>query len=139
VNDREGPSAPGGTGDAFRDMVTQFAELAARIASMGADGAAGAAGRSGASDQAAALNDLLTQVQSPIAQLETVVREIRSRRQQVQAVRAQLAAFDEQLAALEATLLPLLEWSRTWSRLQQTLLDPFRITGSADDPRRPRQ
>jgi hypothetical protein len=71
----------------------------------------------------------------PIANLETVLREIKSRREQVRAVREQLAIFDEQLATLEATLLPILEWSRTWSDLQQTLLDPFGITRSRDDPR----
>ena len=130
-DDRPGPR-PGDAADAFRDLVTQLGEFAARIASTGAE-AVRATGQSGAGQPRAGLNDVLAQLPMPVAQLESVVREIRSRREQTQAVRAQLAAFDEQLAALEATLVPVLEWTRTWARLQRTLVDPFGVTGPPED------
>ena len=63
-------------------------------------------------------------------QLEAIVNEIRTRREQVQALRAQLQLFDEQLAVLEASLLPLLEWSRTWAGMEQAMLDFWRLPGS---------
>jgi hypothetical protein len=52
---------------------------------------------------------------------------------QVRALQALLAAFDEQLGALEASLRPLLEWTRTWSELERAL-GGFWSPPTANDP-----
>ena len=54
-------------------------------------------------------------------QVEAVLDDLVARRAQVRALQAQLAGFDEQLGALEASLRPLLEWTRTWSELERAL------------------
>ena len=66
-------------------------------------------------------------VLQPVAQLEAMVRDIAARREQVQALVAQLNAFDEQLATFERTLVPMLEWSRSWARLAAAA-DPLGLT-----------
>jgi hypothetical protein len=62
------------------------------------------------------------QVAAPLAQLESVLADIRSRREQVRALQTSLAAFEQQLEALERSLTPLLEWTRTWRRLQESTM-----------------
>jgi outer membrane protein TolC len=54
-------------------------------------------------------------------QVETVLDDLADRRAQVRALQAQLAAFDEQLGAMEASLRPLLEWTRAWAELERAL------------------
>ncbi len=54
-------------------------------------------------------------------QVEAVLDDLAARRAQVRALQAQLVGFDEQLGALEASLRPLLEWTRTWSELERAL------------------
>lgn len=54
-------------------------------------------------------------------QVEAVLDDLAARRAQVRALQAQLAEFGEQLGALEASLRPLLEWTRTWSDLERAL------------------
>jgi hypothetical protein len=54
-------------------------------------------------------------------QVEAVLDDLAARRAQARALQAQLAGFDEQLGALEASLRPLLEWTRTWSELERAL------------------
>jgi hypothetical protein len=54
-------------------------------------------------------------------QLAAVLDDLTARRAQVRAMQAQLAGFDEQLGALEASLRPLLEWTRTWTELERAL------------------
>jgi hypothetical protein len=44
---------------------------------------------------------------------------------------AQLQAFDEQLAVFERILDPLVEWSATWARLEESVADLVR---RPDDP-----
>jgi hypothetical protein len=69
-------------------------------------------------------------------QVEAVLDDLEARRAQVRALQAQLAGFDEQLGTLEASLRPLLEWTRTWTELERALggiWSPPR--GGEDDPR----
>jgi hypothetical protein len=54
-------------------------------------------------------------------QVEAVLDDLATRRAQVRALQEQLAGFDEQLGALEASLRPLLEWTRTWAELERAL------------------
>jgi hypothetical protein len=54
-------------------------------------------------------------------QVEAVLDDLAARRAQVRALQAQLTGFDEQLGALEASLRPLLEWTRTWAELEPAL------------------
>jgi hypothetical protein len=56
-------------------------------------------------------------------QVEAVLDDLEARRAQVRALQAQLAGFDEQLGALEASLRPLLEWTRTWTALERAVGD----------------
>jgi len=70
-----------------------------------------------------------------VSQLEATLSAIHERRAQVQALTAQLALFDDQLAVFEATVQPVLEWSRAWVRLQETAMDPFGLTKRRDDPK----
>jgi hypothetical protein len=56
-------------------------------------------------------------------QVEAVLDDLEARRAQVRALQAQLAGFDEQLGGLEASLRPLLEWTRTWTELERALGD----------------
>jgi hypothetical protein len=71
-----------------------------------------------------------------VRQVEAVLDDLGARRAQVRALQAQLAGFDEQLGGLEASLRPLLEWTRTWTELERALggiWSPPR--GGEDDPR----
>ncbi len=47
---------------------------------------------------------------------------------------AQLQAFDEQLAVFERILDPLVEWSTTWARLEESVADLVRRPGDPADP-----
>lgn len=69
-----------------------------------------------------------------VAQLEVTLASIKDRREQTQALMAQLATFDEQLAMFEASLRPVLEWSRTMARFQEVAFDPLGLTKRRDDP-----
>jgi len=66
------------------------------------------------------------------AQLRAIDRAVRSQRQQIAAMTAQLEAFDEQLAVFERILDPLVEWSATWARLEESVADLVRR--NPDDP-----
>jgi hypothetical protein len=67
------------------------------------------------------------------AQLRAIDRAVRSQRQQIAAMTAQLQAFDEQLAVFERILDPLVEWSATWARLEESVADLVRRPGDPDD------
>jgi outer membrane protein TolC len=54
-------------------------------------------------------------------QLQAVMDDIESRRAQVKALRVQLEKFDDQLGTLEASLRPLLEWTRTWADVEDAV------------------
>ncbi|MGK5115734.1 MULTISPECIES: hypothetical protein [unclassified Geodermatophilus] len=60
------------------------------------------------------------------AQLQAIDKAVRGQRQQIQAMTAQLEAFDEQLAVFERILDPLVEWSATWARLEESVADLVR-------------
>ncbi|WNV73794.1 hypothetical protein [Geodermatophilus sp. DSM 44513] len=66
------------------------------------------------------------------AQLRAIDRAVRSQRQQIAAMTAQLQAFDEQLAVFERILDPLVEWSATWARLEESVADLVRRPGDPD-------
>lgn len=68
------------------------------------------------------------------AQLRAIDRAVRSQRQQIAAMTAQLEAFDEQLAVFERILDPLVEWSSTWARLEESVADLVRRPGDPADP-----
>jgi hypothetical protein len=65
------------------------------------------------------------------AQLGAIASAVRGQRRQIEAMSAQLQAFDEQLAVFERILEPLLEWSSTWARLEESFADVVR--GSSSD------
>ena len=67
------------------------------------------------------------------AQLRAIDKAVRSQRQQIAAMTAQLQAFDEQLAVFERILDPLVEWSTTWARLEESVADLVRRPGDPDD------
>ncbi|SNS19709.1 hypothetical protein SAMN06893096_102457 [Geodermatophilus pulveris] len=68
------------------------------------------------------------------AQLRAIDRAVRSQRQQIAAMTAQLEAFDEQLAVFERILDPLVEWSATWARLEESVADLVRRPGDTPPP-----
>ncbi|MGY1824036.1 hypothetical protein [Geodermatophilus sp. SYSU D00079] len=69
------------------------------------------------------------------AQLQAIDKAVRGQRQQIQAMTAQLQAFDEQLAVFERILDPLVEWSATWARLEESVADLVRRPpAETDDP-----
>ncbi|MGY1643875.1 hypothetical protein ACI782_22430 [Geodermatophilus sp. SYSU D00703] len=68
------------------------------------------------------------------AQLKAIDKAVRGQRQQIQAMSAQLQAFDEQLAVFERILDPLVEWSATWARLEESVADIVRRQPSEDRP-----
>jgi hypothetical protein len=94
--------------DPVSEAAQAFAAMTQQLSEAAAGGAAGA-------------------MMQPVAQLEAMARDIAARREQVQALVKQLNAFDEQLAAFERTLLPMLEWSRSWARLAAAA-DPLGLT-----------
>jgi hypothetical protein len=60
------------------------------------------------------------------AQLRAIDKAVRGQRTQIAAMTAQLQAFDEQLAVFERVLEPLVEWSATWARLEESVADLVR-------------
>ncbi|MGY1706058.1 hypothetical protein ACI79C_15945 [Geodermatophilus sp. SYSU D00697] len=68
------------------------------------------------------------------AQLKAIDKAVRGQRQQIQAMTAQLQAFDEQLAVFERILEPLVEWSATWARLEESVADLVRRQPPEDRP-----
>ena len=63
-------------------------------------------------------------------QLRAVAQTVSAQRQSIGAMRAQLDAFDEQLAVFERILVPLVDWSATWARLEEAVGDFVRPSGS---------
>jgi hypothetical protein len=55
------------------------------------------------------------------ARLEALLEDLAVRRAQVQALRSALEGFDEQLGSLEASLRPVLEWTRTWAGMESAI------------------
>ncbi|MGY1727342.1 hypothetical protein ACI79J_10260 [Geodermatophilus sp. SYSU D01062] len=67
------------------------------------------------------------------AQVRSIASSVRAQRQLVEGLMGQLQAFDEQLAVFERILEPLVEWSGTWARLEESLADVLRRS-PADRP-----
>ena len=65
------------------------------------------------------------------AQLGAIASAVRGQRRQIEAMSAQLQAFDEQLAVFERLLDPLVEWSGTWARLEESMAEFVRGPGGA--------
>ena len=55
--------------------------------------------------------------------MTSIADSIAAQRRSIEALKAQLSSFDEQLAVMEQILGPLAEWSRTWSDLEERLLN----------------
>ncbi|RBY90764.1 hypothetical protein [Blastococcus sp. TF02A-26] len=70
------------------------------------------------------------------AQLRAIDGAVRGQRRQIQGMVAQLQAFDEQLAVFERLLEPLVEWSGTWARLEESVSEFVRGPGSGDPAKR---
>jgi hypothetical protein len=68
------------------------------------------------------------------AQLKAIAQTVRAQRQSIAALRAQLDAFDEQLGVFERILEPLVEWSSTWARLEESFADVVRRNPSDPGP-----
>jgi len=64
-------------------------------------------------------------------QVQQVLDDLSARRVQVQTLRDQLSTFDEQLGMLEASLRPVVEWTRTWAALEKSVSDFWRAGGGA--------
>ncbi len=62
------------------------------------------------------------------AQVRSIAASVAAQRQLIQGLDAQLQAFDEQLAVFERILEPLVEWSSTWARLEESFADVVRRT-----------
>ena len=75
---------------------------------------------------AALLGPLVPPATLSARQLQAVLDDLGARRAQVEALRTQLGLFDEQLAALETSLGPVLEWTRAWAGMEQTMTDLWR-------------
>jgi hypothetical protein len=79
------------------------------------------------------------------AQLKAIAQMVKGQRAQTEALIANLQAFDQQLAVFERILGPLVEWSKTWARLEEGVASLVRRDGGAEDkagpakkpPRRP--
>ena len=68
------------------------------------------------------------------AQLKAIDSAVKGQRRQIQAMVAQLQAFDEQLAVFERLLEPLVEWSGTWARLEESVAEFVRGPGPGIPP-----
>jgi hypothetical protein len=60
------------------------------------------------------------------AQLKAIAQTVQAQRQSIAAMQSQLEAFDQQMAVFERILDPLVEWSSTWARLEESFADVVR-------------
>jgi hypothetical protein len=60
------------------------------------------------------------------AQVRSIAASVKAQRQLIEGLVGQLRAFDEQLAVFERILDPLVEWSSTWARLEESFADVVR-------------
>ncbi len=67
------------------------------------------------------------------AQVRSIAASVTAQRQLIQGLVGQLQAFDEQLAVFERILEPLVEWSSTWARLEESFADIVRRTPSGPE------
>lgn len=64
-------------------------------------------------------------------QVQALVDDLVARRVEVRALRDQLTSFDEQLGVLEGGLRPVLEWTRTWAKLETSMGEFWSAPGAA--------
>jgi hypothetical protein len=60
------------------------------------------------------------------AQVRSIAASVKAQRQLIEGLVGQLQAFDEQLSVFERILDPLVEWSSTWARLEESFADVVR-------------
>jgi ABC-type transporter Mla subunit MlaD len=106
------------------DLAGQLRDMADRLMT-GWTTAAGAATRAPSLPGLAALP-----ATASTQQLQAVLDDLAARRAQVQALSTQLETFDQQLGSLEASLRPMLEWTRTWADLEKSMGEFWRLPGS---------
>ncbi len=68
------------------------------------------------------------------AQVRSIASSVTAQRQLIQGLVGQLQAFDEQLAVFERLLEPIVEWSSTWARLEESFGDVLRRHPSDPEP-----
>ncbi len=68
------------------------------------------------------------------AQVRSIAASVTAQRQLIAGLVAQLEAFDEQLAVFERILEPLVEWSSTWARLEESFADIVRRSPADREP-----
>src|SRR5690349_8973869 len=71
------------------------------------------------------------------AQLKAIAQAVKGQRAQTEALVANLEAYDQQLAVFERILVPLVEWSSTWARLEEGVAGLVRRDGAAEPRERP--
>jgi hypothetical protein len=112
------------------DLAGQLRDMADRLMA-GWTGAAGAATKAPSLPNAPGLPALPALPATASAQqLQAVLDDLAARRAQVQALSTQLETFDQQLGSLEASLRPMLEWTRTWADLEKSMGEFWRLPGS---------
>jgi hypothetical protein len=117
------------------DLAGQLRDMADRLMA-GWTTAAGAATRSPSLPGLPTLPTLPATASAQ--QLQAVLDDLAARRAQVQALATQLEAFDQQLGSLEASLRPMLEWTRTWADLEKSMGEFWRLPGSGSAAPGPR-
>ncbi len=68
------------------------------------------------------------------AQVRSIAASVTAQRQLIAGLVAQLQAFDEQLAVFERILEPLVEWSSTWARLEESFAEIVRRSPADREP-----
>lgn len=120
MSDREaGATGSGGPARSPADLAQQLRDAADWLMSGWA-----AAGRAvtGASARPGVPPTLPTlPAASSAQQVEAVLDDIAAHRARVQALRTQLDAFDQQLGVLEASVRPVLEWTRAWAHVERAV------------------
>ena len=66
------------------------------------------------------------------AQLKAIAQMVKGQRAQTEALISNLQAYDQQLAVFERILEPLVEWSKTWARLEEGVASLVRRDGGAE-------
>jgi hypothetical protein len=118
---RSAPGGGSGPTDPARQMADIVAEFTERLGEVGK----ASLGLTGSADSMAAWRQMVAQPSIPVAQLWATLEEVRARREQIRSLVVQLQAFEQQLTVLETTLGPLVEWTTSWDRLRQAMVNPL--------------
>jgi ABC-type transporter Mla subunit MlaD len=117
-------SAPGG-GSGPTDPARQMADIVAEFTERLGEVGKASLGLTGSADSMAAWRQMVAQPSIPVAQLRATLEKVRARREQIRSLVVQLQALEQQLTALETTLRPLVEWTTSWDRLRQAMVNPL--------------